>query len=140
MSDDKKSDSLRPEEIRSTGSSLSTNRGPRTDEPGSSVAVGSLSMKKPQGFFEERSLPAIEMTPGRLRYLSRRDVLLFGAGAVAALAGGGFLLPQDTLSRLGVRRNKDSPGKEWFLNRRLPRSRTITTELLLILAIFLDGI
>ena len=59
MSDDKKSDSLRPEEIRSTGSSLSTNRGPRTDEAGSSVAVGSLSMKKPQGFFEERSLPAI---------------------------------------------------------------------------------
>jgi len=119
MSDDKKSDSLRPEEIRSTGSSLSTNRGPRTDEAGSSVAVGSLSMKKPQGFFEERSLPAIEMTPGRLRYLSRRDVLLFGAGAVAALAGGGFLLPQDTLSRLGVRRNMDSPGKEWFLNKAL---------------------
>ncbi len=76
-------------------------------------------MKKPQGFFEERSLPAIEMTPGRLRYLSRRDVLLFGAGAVAALAGGGFLLPQNTLSRLGVRRNMDSPGKEWFLNKAL---------------------
>jgi DMSO/TMAO reductase YedYZ molybdopterin-dependent catalytic subunit len=76
-------------------------------------------MKKPQGFFEERSLPAIEMTPGRLRYLTRRDVLLFGAGAVAALAGGGFLLPQDTLSRLGVRRNMDSPGKEWFLNKAL---------------------
>jgi DMSO/TMAO reductase YedYZ molybdopterin-dependent catalytic subunit len=76
-------------------------------------------MKKPQGFFEERSLPAIEMSPGRLRYFSRRDVLLFGAGAVAALAGGGFLLPQDTLSRLGVRRNMDSPGKEWFLNKAL---------------------
>jgi DMSO/TMAO reductase YedYZ molybdopterin-dependent catalytic subunit len=76
-------------------------------------------MKKTQGFFEERSLPAIEMTPGRLRYLTRRDVLLFGAGAVAALAGGGFLLPQDTLSRLGVRRNMDSPGKEWFLNKAL---------------------
>jgi DMSO/TMAO reductase YedYZ molybdopterin-dependent catalytic subunit len=76
-------------------------------------------MKKPRAFFEERSLPAIEMTPGRLRYLSRRDVLLFGAGAVAALAGGGFLLPQDTLSRLGVRRNMDSTGKEWFLNKAL---------------------
>jgi DMSO/TMAO reductase YedYZ molybdopterin-dependent catalytic subunit len=76
-------------------------------------------MKKPQAFFEERSLPAIEMTPGRLRYLSRRDVLLFGAGAVAALAGGGFLLPQDTLSRLGVLRNMDSTEKEWFLNKAL---------------------
>jgi DMSO/TMAO reductase YedYZ molybdopterin-dependent catalytic subunit len=119
MSDDKHSDSLQPEEIRSMGSSLSANRGPRSEVAASSVAVGSLSMKKPQGFFEERSLPAIEMSPGRLRYFSRRDVLLFGAGAVAALAGGGFLLPQDTLSRLGVRRNMDSPGKEWFLNKAL---------------------
>jgi DMSO/TMAO reductase YedYZ molybdopterin-dependent catalytic subunit len=76
-------------------------------------------MKKPRGFFEERSLPAIEMTPGRLRYLTRRDVLLFGAGGVAALAGGGFLLPQDTLSRLGARRSMNSPGKEWFLNKAL---------------------
>jgi DMSO/TMAO reductase YedYZ molybdopterin-dependent catalytic subunit len=76
-------------------------------------------MKEPQGFFVERSLPAVEMTPGRSRYLTRRDVLLFGAGAVAALAGGGFLLPQDTLSRLGVRRNMDSYGKDWFLNKAL---------------------
>src|SRR5713101_9284176 len=118
MSDDKKSDSLQPEEIRSTGSPVSAKRGPRTDGAASSV-VKSLSLKKPQGFFEERSLPAIERTPGRLRYLTRRDVLFFGAGAVTALAGGGFLLPQETLSRLGVRRNKDSPGKEWFLNRAL---------------------
>src|SRR5216683_5093580 len=119
MSDDKKTDSLQPEEIRSTRSPLSAKRRPRTDGAVSSVAKGSLSMKKPQGFFEERSLPAIEMTPGRLRYLSRRDVLLFGAGAVAALAGGGFLLPQDTLSRLGVRRNMDSTEKEWLLNKAL---------------------
>jgi DMSO/TMAO reductase YedYZ molybdopterin-dependent catalytic subunit len=119
MSDDKKTDSLQPEAIRSTGSSLSAKRGARTDGAASSVAVGSLSMKKPQGFFEERSLSAIEMIQGRLRYLTRRDVLLFGAGAMAALAGGGFLLPQETLSRLGVRRNMDSPGKEWFLNKAL---------------------
>jgi DMSO/TMAO reductase YedYZ molybdopterin-dependent catalytic subunit len=117
MSDDKKTDSLQLEEIRSTGTPLSANRGPRTDGPASSVAVESLSMKKPQGFFGERSLPAIEMTPGRLRYLSRRDVLLFGGGAVAALAGGGFLLPQVTLSRLGVGRIMNSTGKEWLLNR-----------------------
>ena len=119
MSDDKKSDSLQPEEIRSAGSPLSAKCGPRTDAAASAVAVCALSVKKPQGFFEERPLPAIEMTPGRLRYLTRRDVLLFGAGAVAALAGGGFLLPRDTLSRLGVRRNMDSPGKEWFLNKAL---------------------
>jgi len=41
------------------------------------------SMKKAARLLEERSLPAIEMTPGRLRYLSRRDVLLFGAGSSA---------------------------------------------------------
>src|SRR5258708_2895103 len=117
MSDDKKNDYGKGEEIRSTRCALSAKRRPRTDGAVSSVAKGSLSMKKPQAFFEERSLPAIEMTPRRLRYLSRRDVLLFGAGAVAALAGGGFLLPQDTLSRLGVRRNMDSTEKEWFLNK-----------------------
>jgi len=119
VSNDKKSDSLEPEEIRSTGSPLTAKRGPRTDGAASSVDVGSLSTKKPQGFFEERSLPEIEMTGRRLRYLARRDFLLFGAGAVAALAAGGFLLPQETLSRLGVRRNMDSPGKEWFLNKAL---------------------
>jgi DMSO/TMAO reductase YedYZ molybdopterin-dependent catalytic subunit len=59
------------------------------------------------------------MAPGRWRHLTRRDALLFGAGAVAALAGGGFLLPAETLSRLGVRRDTDSPEKEWFLNRAL---------------------
>src|SRR5580700_302796 len=79
----------------------------------------SVSVKKLQRFFEERPLPAIEMAPRILRYQSRRDFLLFGAGAVAALAGGGFLLPQDTLSRLGVHRNTDSPAKEWFLNKAL---------------------
>ena len=53
------------------------------------------------------------------RYQSRRDFLIFGAGALAALAGAGFLLPQDTLNRMGMRRNMDSPGKEWFLNKAL---------------------
>jgi DMSO/TMAO reductase YedYZ molybdopterin-dependent catalytic subunit len=119
MSNDKKSASLQPEEIRSTGSPLSAKREPRTDGALSSVAVGSLSMKKPQGFLEERSLPAVEMTPARFRYLTRRDLLLFGVGAVAALAGGGILLPQDTLSRLGVRRTMDAPRKDWFLNKAL---------------------
>jgi DMSO/TMAO reductase YedYZ molybdopterin-dependent catalytic subunit len=119
MSNDKKSDSLQPEEIRSTGSPLSAKRGPRTDGAASSVAVGSLSMKMPQAFFAERPLPAIEMSTRALRHLTRRDFLLFGAGAMAALAGGGFLLPQDTFSRMGVRRDMNSPGKEWFLNRAL---------------------
>jgi DMSO/TMAO reductase YedYZ molybdopterin-dependent catalytic subunit len=76
-------------------------------------------MKRLESFIAEQPPRKIQMAPARLRQLTRRDVLLFGAGAVAALAGGGFLLPQDTLSRLGVRRNMDSPGKEWFLNKAL---------------------
>jgi DMSO/TMAO reductase YedYZ molybdopterin-dependent catalytic subunit len=81
--------------------------------------VKPVSVKKQEGFFGERPLPAIEEDPRILRHRTRRDVLLFGIGAVAALAGGGSLLPQQTLSRMGVRRNMDSPGKEWFLNKAL---------------------
>ena len=74
---------------------------------------------KARGFFGERPLPNFEVDPEVLRRRTRRDVLLFGAGAVAALAGGGSLLPQDTLTRLGVRRNMNSPAAEWLLNRAL---------------------
>jgi DMSO/TMAO reductase YedYZ molybdopterin-dependent catalytic subunit len=92
---------------------------PRTDEAASSIGVKSVSVKKPQSFFGERPLPAIEIAPAILRYQSRRDFLVFGAGALAALTGAGFLLPQDTLSRMGMHRNMDPPGKEWFLNKAL---------------------
>jgi len=91
----------------------------RTNETAPSVAVESVSVEKRQGLFEERPLPVNEIDPRVLRYRTRRDFLLFGAGAMAALAGGGFLLPQDTLRRMGVRRTVDSPAKEWFLNRAL---------------------
>jgi DMSO/TMAO reductase YedYZ molybdopterin-dependent catalytic subunit len=40
-------------------------------------------------------------------------------GAIAALSGVGFLLPKDTLTRIGVQRNLESPAKEWLLNRAL---------------------
>jgi DMSO/TMAO reductase YedYZ molybdopterin-dependent catalytic subunit len=84
-----------------------------------SAAAKSVAMKNPESFLAEQPPQKIEMAPARLHQLTRRDVLLFGAGAVAALAGGGFLLPQDTLSRLGMHRNMDSRGKEWFLNKAL---------------------
>jgi DMSO/TMAO reductase YedYZ molybdopterin-dependent catalytic subunit len=93
----------------------------RKGMPSTGVApkVKSVAVKEPQSFFRERPLPTIEMAPRVLRHQSRRDFLVFGAGALAALAAGGFLLPEDTLSRMGVRRNLDSSGKEWFLNRAL---------------------
>ena len=71
---------------------------------------------KARDFFGERPLPTLEMEPQVLRRRTRRDVLLFGAGALAAVAGSGSLLPQDTLTRLGLRRNMSLPGKERFLN------------------------
>src|SRR5580693_8589066 len=70
-----------------------------------------------RGFFGERPLPKFEVDTQVLRRHTRRDVVLFGAGAVAALAGGGSLLPQDTLTRLGLRGKMNPPGKEWPLNR-----------------------
>src|SRR5580692_11059786 len=74
---------------------------------------------KAQGFFGERPLAQFAVDRQTMRRRSRRDVLLFGAGAVAALAGAGSLLPQDTLTRLGLRRDMNSPGKEWLLNKAL---------------------
>src|SRR5579862_1130749 len=81
--------------------------------------INKKNKKKPESFLAERSPQKIEMAPARLHQLTRRDVLLFGTGALAALAGGASLLPQATLSRLGVRRNVEPPGKEWFLDRAL---------------------
>ncbi len=79
----------------------------------------SASTNKSRDFFREQPLPEIEIAPQVLRYRTRRDVLLFGAGAVAAAAGGAFLLPQTTLNRLGMRRDMTSPGKDRLLNKAL---------------------
>src|SRR5882724_6827556 len=86
---------------------------------GTGREVKSVSAKKRQSFFGERPFPAIEIAPNVLRYQSRRDFMMFGVGALAALTAGGFLLPKDTLGRMGMHRNIDSPGKEWFLNKAL---------------------
>jgi len=75
---------------------------------------------KPESFLRERPLQVIEVAPRVLRHWPRRDVLLFGAGAVAALVSGGSLLPQRTLKRLGIiHENKNWPKTEWLLNRSL---------------------
>jgi DMSO/TMAO reductase YedYZ molybdopterin-dependent catalytic subunit len=97
--------------------SLSAEPAPRTDEVVQPLAVEPVFVKKHQSFFEEQPLPVIELAPQVLRHRTRRDVLLFGAGAMAAAAGAGFLLPQNTLSRLGVRRDVGSQGQEWLFNK-----------------------
>jgi DMSO/TMAO reductase YedYZ molybdopterin-dependent catalytic subunit len=72
-----------------------------------------------KSFIGEHPLLVTEIGSRVLRYRTRRDLLLFGAGAVAALAGAGVLLPQATLGRLDVRRNINPRGKEWLLNKAL---------------------
>ena len=75
---------------------------------------------KLEGFFQERPPQVMEVAPQLLRRWSRRDVLLFGMGAIAAAVGGGSLLPQTTLERLGIIHKKEHwPKKEWLLNRAL---------------------
>ncbi len=48
---------------------------------------------KNRGFFGERPLPTFEVDSQLLHRRTRRDLLLFGAGTVAALAGARSLLP-----------------------------------------------
>src|ERR1700761_9014705 len=102
-----------------TSPSLSVSNEPPRDETASSLDVKPVSVKKPQSFFGEEPLQTIEMAPRILRYRTRRDLLLFGAGAVATVAGAGFLLPQTTLGRTGMHRNVNARGKEWLLNKAL---------------------
>jgi hypothetical protein len=78
----------------------------------------SVASQKPERSVREWPPQVIEVAPQVLRHRTRRDVLLFGAGAVAALVGGGSLLPEGTLKRIGViQGNKKWPKTEWLLNR-----------------------
>ena len=83
-------------------------------------AAESVSKRRPASFFQERSPQVMEVAPQLSRHWTRRDLLLFGMGAVAAAAGGGSLLPQTTLKRLGIiHEDKNWPKREWLLNRAL---------------------
>jgi DMSO/TMAO reductase YedYZ molybdopterin-dependent catalytic subunit len=92
---------------------------PATDESTPAADVKTASNRKPAGFFGEQPPTIIEVAPHVLRHQTRRDVLLFGAGAIAALTGIGLILPQETIERMGMHRRRTSGGTEWFLNRAL---------------------
>jgi DMSO/TMAO reductase YedYZ molybdopterin-dependent catalytic subunit len=80
-------------------------------------------------FFSERPLPVVEMNPRNLRNWTRRDFLLLGVGAAAALTAGAILLPKETLRRVGLQRNVDSPRGEWLLNSALRFDDEVATAL-----------
>ena len=90
---------------------------PEADDTSSTESV---SPGKPASFFQERPPQVMEVAPQLLRHWTRRDVLAFGIGAIAAVAGGGSLLPESTLERLGIIHRKTNwPKKERLLNRAL---------------------
>jgi hypothetical protein len=62
----------------------------------------SALLKKFLGAFSERPIEPIEVEPSTLRRWTRRDLLLFGAGALATLAVGGSQLPRQVLQGLGL--------------------------------------
>jgi DMSO/TMAO reductase YedYZ molybdopterin-dependent catalytic subunit len=112
MSDEKNRDTLAPERIPHEKSQAAQDTGAEKKD-----ASDQVQRKPPGTFFAERPPEIIEAPARTLRNWTRRDLLLFGVGAAATAIGTGYLLPQDTLARLGIRRDLDSPRKEWFLNR-----------------------
>jgi DMSO/TMAO reductase YedYZ molybdopterin-dependent catalytic subunit len=107
-------------EIDANGSpSPSVGHASQGEEMVSPAAVKHVFVKGHHSFLKEQPLPIVEMAPRIMRYRTRREVLAFGIGAAAVATGAGYLLPKDTLSRLGVRRDISSPGKQWLLNNAL---------------------
>jgi DMSO/TMAO reductase YedYZ molybdopterin-dependent catalytic subunit len=72
-----------------------------------------------KGFFGERLPLVTEIGSRGLCNRTRRDVLLFGAGVIATVAAARLLLPQPTLSRLGLQETANPSAGEWLLNKAL---------------------
>ncbi len=132
-----------------------------------SIAAEPAPAPKAKSFFQERPPETIEVAPHVLRHWTRRDVLLFGVGAIAAAVPGGGIFYRRLrwnawASSMGTR---PGPGKSGFStercasttmlqrlsthkiawypliqNRRSHHSRTITTAQLPIRATFRSGI
>jgi DMSO/TMAO reductase YedYZ molybdopterin-dependent catalytic subunit len=90
----------------------------------------SALLKKFQGAFSERPIEPIEVEPSILRRWTRRDVLLFGAGALATLAVGGSQLPRKVLQQLGLVQGViTGPENKWLLNKALRLDDEVSTLL-----------
>jgi len=86
--------------------------------------------KKFQDAFSERPIEPIEVEPSILRRWTRRDLLLFGAGALATLAVGGSQLPRNVLQRLGLDQGGTTgPENKWLLNQALRLDDDVSTVL-----------
>jgi DMSO/TMAO reductase YedYZ molybdopterin-dependent catalytic subunit len=89
----------------------------------------SALLKKFQGAFSEPPLEPIEVEPSTLRHWTRRDVLLFGAGALATLAVGGSQLPRKLLQQLRLDPGGTTGPDKWLLNQALRLDDDVSTAL-----------
>ena len=92
-------------------------------------ARGSALLKKFQGAFSERPAEPMEVEPSMLRRWTRRNLLIFGAGALATLAVGGSQLPREVFERLGLDPVKIGPEDKWLLNKALRLDDDVSTAL-----------
>jgi DMSO/TMAO reductase YedYZ molybdopterin-dependent catalytic subunit len=77
-------------------------------------------LKKFQGVFSERPVEPIEVEASILRRWTRRDLLLFGVGALTTLAVGGSQLPRELLRQLGLAEGGTTGSEnKWLLNEAL---------------------
>ena len=79
-----------------------------------SARVSAL-LKKLQGAFRERPAEPIEVEASMLRRWTRRNLLIYSAGALATLAVGGSQLPREFFERLGL--GPVGPEDKWLLNK-----------------------
>jgi hypothetical protein len=86
-------------------------------------------LRKLQGAFSERPIEPIEVEPSILRRWTRRDLLLFGAGAFGTLAVGGSQLPREVLQRLALDRGKIDSENKWLLNQALRLDDNVSATL-----------
>jgi DMSO/TMAO reductase YedYZ molybdopterin-dependent catalytic subunit len=90
---------------------------------------GSALLKKFQGAFSERPAEPIEVEPSTLRRWTRRNLLIFGAGALATLAVGGSQLPREVFERLGLDPLRTGSDDKWLLNKALQLDDNVATAL-----------
>jgi DMSO/TMAO reductase YedYZ molybdopterin-dependent catalytic subunit len=68
--------------------------------------------------FSEKPPEIIEVARSTVRRRTRRDLFVFGASAIGALAVGGSQLPQEVLNRLGIDQDPTiRPRDKWLLNK-----------------------
>jgi DMSO/TMAO reductase YedYZ molybdopterin-dependent catalytic subunit len=90
----------------------------------------SALLKKFQGAYSERPTKPIEVELSMLRRWTRRDLLLFGAAALATLAVGGSQLPRQVLQRLSLDQDGTTgPENKWLLNKAVRLDDDVSTAL-----------